>query len=440
MTLTSFLVPAVGLLTAPILARALGTTGRGELATALAPAYLILPVATLGLPEALTYHLARRPDITRRALGWGVFASTVLGAGFLALTIWAAPFLSGGDQALAGLIVFATVWTVPALSVGVFRGAAIGRQMWGAVAVERTLTVATRLGGLLALWLTGTLTVFTAVLVNVVAPLLAGLPYLSLLRRPPARPPDMPRLEVRRVAVVLTGYGSRIWLGAVASMLLSRIGQVLITPLSDADQTGLYAVATTISDLPLIMALAIQGALFGVNAKTGNPAQVTRTSVIALMLGALGCTAIAVTLPLWIEPLFGTEFAGALVPTLILLVSALICIPGLMAAAGLSSSGRPELRSIGLIAALVVNVGILVATVPALGVYGACLASIAGNVVLTGIMVFAASRVLSVRASSFVLPRRSDLAMLVGEIHRLAARRPRRRSADREDHRPGTAG
>ena len=82
-TVSSFLVPAAGVLTQPILARALGVEGRGELALALAAPGLALAVATLGLPEALVYYLAKHPRITRPAL---LLASlVVLGLGVVCL-------------------------------------------------------------------------------------------------------------------------------------------------------------------------------------------------------------------------------------------------------------------------------------------------------------------------------------------------------------------
>src|SRR5947208_1124963 len=68
MTATSLLVPLVRLVTAPLLARSLGVEVRGAVAAALNPAALIAVTAGLGLPDALTFHLAKRPDASRRAL------------------------------------------------------------------------------------------------------------------------------------------------------------------------------------------------------------------------------------------------------------------------------------------------------------------------------------------------------------------------------------
>lgn len=427
MTATSFLVPAAGVVTAPVLARALDVAGRGELSAALAPATLMLAVATLGLPDALTYHVAKHPEITRPAVLWAGLATAVLGA-LCTLAVWAAlPFLSAGDRGLGELILLATVLTVPALVVGVFRGAATGRQMWGAVALERLINSSLRVVLLGGLWLLGELTVFVAVLVSTVTPLVTGLAYWRLLARAPtgdsAPPPG------RRTARTLLSFGGRVWLGSVASMLLARFGFLFMAPLSSVEDLGLYTVAATVSDLPLVVALAIQGTLYGVDSRSRDAGRLTATSRVTLLVGLLGCVVLGATLPLWIGPLFGGEFTAATVPTIMLLGSALICIPGLMAAAGVAAWGRPGLRSAGLAVALVVSTSTFVLLVPVLGVYGACWSSIATNVVLTGFMVTAASRVLGVRATDFLVPRAADAWRAGTEVARLARRlRPRRQS------------
>lgn len=430
MTLTSFLVPAAGVVTAPVLARALSVAGRGELAAALAPSALMLAAATLGLPDALTYYLAKRPSATRHGLYWGAAITTLLGVICTIGTWLALPFLSSGDTKLAGFIALATVCTIPALVVGLLRGAASGRQMWRVISFERVILSAGRVALFVALGIAGELTVFTAVLVNVLLPIAAGLVYLVLLARPP-QDHDDPEVSPRVLSSIME-YGSKVWLGSIASMLISRIAPLLMAPLSSTTELGFYTVASTISDLPLIVALAIQGALFGVNARSSNADQLTATGRLTLLAGGIGCVVLGGTLPFWIGPLFGEAFVGATLPTIMLLVSALICIPGLMAASGLSAWGRPAVRSVGLGITLVANLGSLVPLVQHFGVFGACLTSIISNVVLTSSMVIPASRIMKVPATDFFLIRGADVRRGVEEAKRafaLVSRRLSRSSA-----------
>lgn len=420
MTASSFLVPAAGVLTQPILAQALGAGGRGELAAALAPAALSVAVATLGLPEALTYYLAKHPRITRPALLWATLISSGLGGLCLVAAFGALPFLSAGDVTLGDLIVLATALTIPALVIGVFRGAACGRQMWTTIAAERLVNTSLRIVAFVVLWMLGELTVLTAVLVSCLSPIISGVVYWRLLLRPPRDDTEQP-MDGGTLRP-LVSFGSRMWLGAVASMLLARIGQILMAPLSSVEDLGLYSVATTIGDLPLIVAVAIQGTLYGVNSQSKDAAKLTTTTRVTLLIGFLGCAVLGATLPWWIEPLFGAEFGGATVPTLMLMFSALLCIPGLMAATGISAWGRPGLRSVGLGITLIVNVSVFVLLVPPLGVIGACWTSIASNVVMTGFMVVVASRVMQVPARDFLLVRGGDVALTWHEGVRLVRR------------------
>ena len=179
-TLSSILVPAAGVLTSPMLARALGVAGRGELAVVLAPATLALAVATLGLPDALTYYVAKHPQITRRAIALALAMSAAMGLLSLAVTAVALPFLTEGNEGLGRLTLLATALLSPAFAIGVLRGAAVGHQMFMTVAVERTVLALLRvvLFGLL-LWF-GHLTVFTAVLVSQLCPIAAGLVYVRI--------------------------------------------------------------------------------------------------------------------------------------------------------------------------------------------------------------------------------------------------------------------
>jgi O-antigen/teichoic acid export membrane protein len=344
--------------------------------------------------------------------------SLVLGLLCLLAVYATLPFLSGGDPTLGDLIVLGMALTVPALIVGVLRGAASGQQMWTAVGYERLVNVVLRIVAFTALLASGQLTVLTATLVSCLSPIVAGVVYWRLFTAPPAEGGSLPDGLLRP----LLSFGSRTWFGAVASMLLARIGQILMVPLSNVHELGLYSVASTISDLPLIVALAIQGTLYGVNSKERDPRQLTVTARLTLLVGFLGCLALGLTLPLWIGPLFGAEFGAATVPTLMLMASAVICIPGLMAATGISAWGRPGLRSIGLGVTLVLNVAVFVLLVPPLGVYGACWTSIVSNVALTGFMVLAASRVMGVPMRDFLLVRRVDVALLWRESRRMVGR------------------
>lgn len=430
-TTTSMLVPVIGVVTAPVLARALGVEGRGEVATAMAPAALVAAVATLGLPEALTYHLARRPDQTRRALVPAALVSLALGALCYCLSWAFASVLTKGDAQLIPIMLVGTALALPQMLVGLLRGAAVGLQMWGAVAADRALSSLLRLVVLLALALAGVLDVRVAVVAMSVIPIVTGVVYWRvLLRRAPATgtPPSSSSGSITRDVL---SFGSSTWLGAVASMATGRVAQLMTTPLSDATQLGLLVVAITISDVLFILITAVRDTLFGVNARFDDRDQLMAISRSALLVGAVGALALGATVPLWIGPVFGAQFAPATEPTWWLLVAAVTNIPGLMAGAGLGAWGRPGLRSMSFVVALVVLVAGFLLLVPSMGAVGAGLAAIASGTAMSVFAVALAARVNRSSPWAFVVPRRSDVVALGHEGARLVravrTRLPRRR-------------
>lgn len=438
-TTTSMLVPVIGVVTAPVLARALGVEGRGEVATAMAPAALVAAVATLGLPEALTYHLARRPDQTRRALVPAALVSLLLGAVCWGLSWGFASVLTKGDAQLIPIMLVGTALALPQMLVGLLRGAAVGLQMWGAVAADRALSSLLRLVVLLALALAGALDVRVAVIAMSVIPVVTGLVYWRvLLRRPPAASgaaggaaPPLPSSSSSITRDVLS-FGSSTWLGAVASMATGRVAQLMTTPLSDATQLGLLVVAITISDVLFILITAVRDTLFGVNARFDDREQLMAISRSALLVGAVGALVLGATVPLWIGPVFGEQFAPATEPTWWLLVAAVTNIPGLMAGAGLGAWGRPGLRSASFVVALVVLVGAFFLLVPSMGAVGAGIAAIASGTAMSVFAVVLAARVNRSSPWAFVVPRGSDVVALGHEGARLLravrAHLPRARS------------
>ncbi len=420
MTGSSVLLPVVGLASAPILAYGLGVTGRGTVSAAGAPNTLLVGVATLGLPEALTFFLAKQPEFTRRALAWSSLFAILFGLICFAVTWVALPFLSAGSPELAGLILISTALALPQLVVNLLRGAASGRQMWGTVAAEKLTSPLVRLGALLVLLVTGHLTVLNAVLVISIGSAISGIVYLRLFTRPAETVGTAP--ITGSLARSLLGFGGRVWLGAVASVLLARISQLLFAPLSNVHELGLFVVGITISDVPLIVALAIKDALYGVNSRSADATQLMATTRITLLVAVTGCLALGATLPLWIGVLFGPSFSAAVVPTWILMLAAVVSIPGLLAASGLAAWGRPGLRSVGLAVTLVVNIGAFVVLVPPYGAVGAGLAGLTSGLFSSAFMVIAAARLMHGSVGDFVVPRHEDVSRILHEGRRMVAR------------------
>src|SRR5690554_2181419 len=80
-TATGYLLPMLAAFaTAPILARQLGVEDRGHLAAATAPFLLVSGALTLGVPESLTYAVARGTARPRALLGRALVILLLAGA------------------------------------------------------------------------------------------------------------------------------------------------------------------------------------------------------------------------------------------------------------------------------------------------------------------------------------------------------------------------
>lgn len=406
------LSPLVGLVTAPIITHALGAAGRGAASATTAPNLFVLGVATLGLPEAVAFQVARHPAWTRRVTF--VAALLVLPVAIAVVTAaWLfAPILSAGNADIVPLIRLCTAFAVPGVLVGIVRGAAIGRQLWTATALDRSLGSLLKLLSVCTLALTDALSVRNVALIWCITPMLTAVVFIRALRDPKCFGTAVAQPSLRGLRKDLLGFGSRVWLGDIATMMTARLAGLLVAPLSDLEQLGLLVVGTTISDVPYMLTASVREVAFGANSVERQDERLMATSRIMLLVTVAMCVPIAISLPWWIEPAFGADFGAALRPTWLLLLGTTISIPGVIAGAGLSSIAKPHLRSAAILSGLVTYAVLLVCLVPQLGATGAALGGLGSSIVTTIGCTWACRSALGVRLRDFFVPRKADIGTL----------------------------
>lgn len=412
--------PLAALASQPILANALGADGRGLAAAAVAPLLLATSAATLGLPEAVTYTIARNrstlPSAVWKAGAAGVIAAIAAVGGIALANSW----LSAGDDTLARLIFMVSFALIPTVLVGIARGAAAGLQEWKLIAAERTLNAGGRLVALVLLLITGHLNVVTASLVLALAPIAGGLVYVVIGRRA-GQLPQPETAETARLSSMFH-FGLRIWVGAISGFLLLRLDQTLMTPLAGVYELGLYVVAVAVSEVPLIVNGAIRDVTFSSESSTYDAKRVARASRVSTLATTIIAAIIASTLWMWLPPLFGPEFSGAIPVALVLLAAVVLGNPGSVAGAGLSARGHPGLRSVALTAACLVNVILMIVLVPQLGAVGAALATLVGNVMASNLNIAFLRVVGGGKFADFYKFSTSDVAIVVATLKRKTSR------------------
>lgn len=419
-TVGNVVAPVAALVTQPILARGLGVAGRGELAAATAPLLFATAILTIGLPQSLTYHLARRAAGIARLtrISVGTLALTGL-AGSGAVALLAGP-LSAGNPVLAQLIMIASIAIIPTLIIAALRGLAAGAQAWRLIAAESISNALLRLVAVVALYATGALTTMTATIVVATTSFIGGVVYLPMLRgihdmdSTATGDAESPRLF---------RYAGQIWLGAVTGIMLSRLDQLLMTPLAGVEQLGYYAVAVSVSEVILVFNSAVRDVMFAVESRVPDPSRVARASRMSTLMTLAGAIAIAAICPWAIPFFFGSSFAAATPVTLLLLLGVAAGNPGSVAGAALSGRGRPGLRSLALVIAAAVNAIAIFLLVPPLGAIGAALATLIGNVVAGNLNIVWLKVFFGMRVTDFYSFRATDFSDVWTLSRRAIARR-----------------
>lgn len=416
--LGNLVAPVTALVTAPILARGLDTSGRGELAAATAPLLLATAVGGFGVPESLIYHVAR----IRRSEAGLVRASAALIA-VMGSVVAVAVFLLAGplsrDQAghtnplLSDLIRLSAAAVLPTLLLLIPRSIAAGRHEWRLLAVERGLFGAIRLVWIIGLAVTSTLTPRSATIALLLSPLVSGLVLIPgsirYLREPAS---SLNHVQAESPWRSIPHYGFRVWLGALSGIVLTRVSQVVMVPLSNEHQTGLFAVAVTIGELPLIVSGAVRDVMFSAESASGDPARLQQAARVTTFLTLGVGIGLGVTMVWWLPMVFGRDFAPAFWPALVVLAATVVGSTGSVAGAGLGGRGRPGLRSWSMFVAAIANVLVLVVATPQVGAMGGSLAMLAGSTVAGTLCVLWLDRRFGIPMRGFYGIRRDDIDQL----------------------------
>lgn len=401
--------PMSTLLAAPILAQGLGASARGELAAATMPLTLVAASLTLGLPESLTFHLAKgRVDYTsaRNRTLLALSLTGVLGALILLVS---APLLSGGNLKVTDLIAFSSIFAIPSVVMWTLRGLSQGMQLWSRLNREKMLVGGSRLVTIIVLLACNALTLESVFIAYMLSPLVGFLAYINLKRS--AKSGDFSNNDHVSTRTILQ-FGMRVWWGSLAGILLTRLDQVLMLSVSTESELGFYSAAATVADIPLIVTAAVSTILLSRESSSPNVARATQASRLTFLLVLL-CVAFAGATSLWWFPLaFGEEFRPAL-PTLIILLIAMACTaPSSVAGSFMTAKGKPSARSISLFAGLAVNVALFFLFVPASGAIGAATATAGGQLVVVFFNLIQMRIHYGIRISEMIFPNKKDLNYL----------------------------
>lgn len=400
------LVLLLAFVSGPILARALGPEGRGDLAAILLPVTLAPVVFSLGLGTFVIRETARGRS---PAVLLGSIGPLLLGLGIIAALLGpaVAGLFAGGREDVHTYVLIGFLLMPVSLFILLLQDFAMGLERWSLVVMARVVAAVASTSAVVVLYVMGSLTVASTAIVMFTAGILSVLPTLPLLR-------ELGRPRFRRDVVRESiPFGLKAWVGGLGSVANVRLDQVLMIRLVEPRELGLYVVAFTVSGFfisPVIGALS-SGML--PRFATGEAmliARVLRTTVAGVALvGAV----IALAAPIIIPVIFGSDFGDALPMTWLLLAASVPLAGVTVLSTALTSSGHPGFSAGAEVVTLLVTVPCLLLTLSTYGAIAAAAVSIAAYGTGFAWLLFGARRHLRLGWRELLVIRGEDVARVI---------------------------
>jgi O-antigen/teichoic acid export membrane protein len=410
---------ATGFVTGPLLARALGPAGRGELQAVLVPLSLAPIVFSFGI-SGFAYRMLPRGRTVEETLGSLGLPLLVLGSIVAAAAVPIADVLASGRETVRTFLIIGFLAAPLSFLILLLSSSLAALERWRSVVAMSVTPFVVSLVATIVLFAAGLLSVATASATAIVASLLAAVPGLALLRGI--------RRPVFRFSLAWDGikFGVKSWLGGLAQTANARLDQLIMITVVPERQLGLYAVATTISGASANVTGAISPPLM-TRIASGERHLMPQAVRVTVMLTIMLNLALALITPTVLSVVFGPQFRGA-VPMALLLLTASVPLAGAtVLSTALQGDGAPMIPSVAEGIALIVTVaGLLVLLKPLEGI-GAAIVSVAAYSASFSFQVVMAGRRIDVPRSEFLVPRRADVMWLrdriAGLLPRLGPRR-----------------
>jgi O-antigen/teichoic acid export membrane protein len=375
-----------------IIARAVGPTVTGEYAAVAAWMGISLTVGGVGQRAALVYYAAREPlrapeyVATSRAMMIATGLVTLVAGLLLAPTLaHRLPAVTAGYRIAFGssIVVFVGGSFIASLQARDLR-------RWNVVGV---IQPAFSLIAIVVLWRLRRLTLDAALIVLAATMLLQLVWAYGSCRRVGLAPGRA------RVALVwpLLAYGAMQIVAELPGTVNVQLDQLVLSQTVPAANLGRYAIAVSISLLPVPLVSAIGNVAFPRLAAQPEMTEATRRLQRLSVLGG-ACLAAGLLVPMaamsyWLVPLvFGTAYRGAVPLLWILTPGSVFLACGLVAGDLLKGGRQPAVVAWAHGIAAIFTVALLFALLPLVGVYAAAIASTVSYGVALAIMLRRLSR------------------------------------------------
>jgi O-antigen/teichoic acid export membrane protein len=369
-----------------LLARSVGPAVRGEYAAITAWFGIALIVGGMGQPAALCFYVSSDPLRARQYVATSRAMMIATGAVALLAGMLIAPILSHGNPAVTTgyRIAFAT-------SILAFVGASYtyslqARELhrWNVVRVVQPVFSLVTMG---VLWRLHLLTLRNAMFVLTGTMLLALVWAYWCCRQAGMAPGHLQA----RLARPLASYGVAQIAAQTPAALNGYLDQLVLSQTVPSADLGRYAIAVSLTSLPIPLVAAIGNVCFPrLAARRVVTAATRRLQALAVLASAGLAAGMLVPFALvayWVIPfVFGAGYRGAVPLAWILTPGAIFLACGQVVGDLLRGRNHPSVVAWAQGLAAVATVALLVALLPVVGVAGAAIASTVSYGVATGVM------------------------------------------------------
>ncbi|MGI8715006.1 MAG: oligosaccharide flippase family protein [Solirubrobacteraceae bacterium] len=399
----------IGFVTSIALARLLGPGGRGLLGLMLSVNTLVIVVASIGLPTAVTYFSSLAdsdpPALLGNCLTVGAILAAVLIPASWLLHRQIADAVGHGAGGLTWVLVaaLASVSLLDWTTISQLQGALKFGRANVVVVVSRlvyAVGVAILLGVLSLGVAGGVIATGLGSLVMIVASLSA------ILGR------SRPRYDAGLMKRMLS-YGARAEVGSILQLANGRFDVIILQIYRPLSQVGYYVVAQTIAELVATLANEFRWTSMVLVTKSRDEAQQAITTADSVrhytLLAAVAAVANVFLGSAVILVGYGSRYSPAIAPMLVLLPAVWILGIGIVIQGDLSGRGRPGLASTlaGFSAAITTGLDLLL--IPSSGMIGAAVASLCGYSTLGVASIIVLHRISGIPIRAMIVPTRADL-------------------------------
>jgi O-antigen/teichoic acid export membrane protein len=360
------------------IARSVGPSARGVVAFVTTVPTVISLASLLGLDIAFLYFAGSRPElrraITTSAIAWGLIlgiAGALIGAAILRLFPGLVPPGVARPLLVLGLA------TTPLLSIQrLMNSLLIGSKRIG---LANAVVLAIPAVSLVSFVLVGGAWGFTsdsAIIAWTIGRIAGAILAIVLAVRAIGIEGGSSLTETTKRSF---GYGLRAYPSSLATLPIRRFDTLVLGATGQTAQLGLYTAGVNIAETAMYLPNSVANVLLPESAGQDDPVRaavlVRKASVVVMTIMVIGGGAGILLAPWIVHTLFGSAYAGSVLPLQLMMVAMLGQSTRRVYGAGLMARNKAGTVSIVTVTTMVMIVALDLVLIPPLGANGAALAS-----------------------------------------------------------------